>query len=98
MPDYPTNSKFLTEEESILACQRLAMDGIGVTQGAHVRIGKREAVIMTLTDWRVWAQTILFNLVCGSQTMQYFLPTIVGVFGWKGYEGQCESSNGGINR
>ncbi|KAF2797590.1 putative nicotinamide mononucleotide permease [Melanomma pulvis-pyrius CBS 109.77] len=94
MPDYPTNSKFLTEEESILACQRLAMDGIGVTQGAHVRIGKREAVIMTLADWRVWAQTILFNLVCGSQTMQYFLPTIVGVFGWKGYEGQYHTIPG----
>lgn len=89
MPDYPSTSKFLYEEEHILACQRLAMDGIGVTQGAHLKVGKRTAFMMTIKDWRVWSQTVLFNLVTGSQTMQYFLPTIVGVFGWKGYEGQC---------
>jgi hypothetical protein len=45
---------------------------------------------MTVTDWRVWAQCFLFVLVTGSQTMQYFIPTLVGSFGWTGHIGQCK--------
>ncbi|KXJ93668.1 major facilitator superfamily domain-containing protein [Microdochium bolleyi] len=90
MPDYPSNSKrFLNEEESILACNRLAVDGIGLAQGAsNVKLGHWEAFVMTCKDWRVWAQCIMFVLVTGSQTMQYFIPTLVNSFGWKGYVGQ----------
>ena len=93
MPDYPTNSKrFLNEEETILACNRLAIDGIGLTQGAHgEHLSHWKAFKMCVGDWRTWAQCVLFVLVTGSQTMQYFIPTLVGSFGWKGPEGQCKS-------
>ncbi|KAF2646049.1 nicotinamide mononucleotide permease [Massarina eburnea CBS 473.64] len=94
MPDYPSKSRYLHEEERILACQRLALDGVGLAQGAHVRVGKWEAVKMTVRDWRVWTQTLLFTLVTGSQTMQYFLPTIVGTLGWEGYDGQYHTIPG----
>lgn len=34
MPGYPSNSKrFLSEEEMVLACNRLAADGIALTHG-----------------------------------------------------------------
>ncbi|KAJ4298115.1 hypothetical protein N0V90_006014 [Kalmusia sp. IMI 367209] len=90
MPDYPSNSKrFLNEEESILACNRLAVDGIALTQGTGVeQIPHWVAFKMTCSDWRVWAQCLLFVLVTGSQTMQYFIPTLVKSFGWKGPSGQ----------
>ncbi|KAH7376371.1 putative nicotinamide mononucleotide permease [Plectosphaerella cucumerina] len=90
MPDYPSTSKrFLTEEESILACNRLAVDGIGLTQGSGVEhIPHWTAFKMTVRDWRVWAQCLLFVLVTGSQTMQYFIPTLVNSFGWTGPQGQ----------
>ncbi|EOO00178.1 putative nicotinamide mononucleotide permease protein [Phaeoacremonium minimum UCRPA7] len=90
MPDYPSNSKrFLNEEESILACNRLAADGIGLTQGRGVEhIPHWTAFKMTCVDWRVWAQCLLFVLVTGSQTMQYFIPTLVKSFGWTGPVGQ----------
>lgn len=92
MPDYPSNSKrFLNEEESILACNRLAVDGIGLTQGKGAeKIPHWTAFKMTCADWRVWAQCFLFVLVTGSQTMQYFIPTLVESFGWKGPQGQCK--------
>ncbi|KAL3477329.1 major facilitator superfamily domain-containing protein [Aspergillus californicus] len=90
MPDYPSNSKrFLSEEESILACNRLAVDGIGLTQGTGAEnIPHWVAFKMTVSDWRVWAQCFLFVLVTGSQTMQYFIPTLVESFGWTGPDGQ----------
>ncbi len=93
MPDYPSTSKrFLDEEESLLACNRLAVDGIAMAQGAGTeQISHWDAFKMTVNDWRVWAQCLLFVLVTGAQTMQYFIPTLVETFGWTGYVGQCES-------
>ncbi|CAH0016681.1 unnamed protein product [Clonostachys rhizophaga] len=90
MPDYPSNSKrFLKEEEMILACNRLTVDGIALTQGTGAKeIPHWQAFKMTCVDWRVWAQCFLFVLVTGSQTMQYFIPTLVKSFGWKGAVGQ----------
>ncbi|KAH8878762.1 putative MFS transporter [Thozetella sp. PMI_491] len=90
MPDYPSTSKrFLNEEQSLLACQRLAVDGIAMAQGASAEQLSHWAVFkMTCRDWRVWAQCLLFVLVTGSQTMQYFIPTLIAGFGWKGYTGQ----------
>lgn len=92
MPDYPSTSKrFLTEEESQMACTRLAVDGIGLTQGrGATHIPHWVAFKMTCTDWRVWAQCFMFVLVTGSQTMQYFIPTLVNSFGWTGAVGQCQ--------
>lgn len=95
MPDYPSNSKrFLNEEETMLACNRLAVDGIALTQGAHSKpLPHWAAFKLCVSDWRVWAQCILFVLVTGSQTMQYFIPTLVKSFGWSGPIGQCKYSS-----
>lgn len=92
MPDYPsTSQRFLKEDEGLLACNRLAVDGIAMAQSVGAeQISHWNAFKMTVRDWRVWAQCILFVLVTGAQTMQYFIPTIVGTFGWTGYQGQCE--------
>ncbi|EKD15558.1 MFS transporter [Drepanopeziza brunnea f. sp. 'multigermtubi' MB_m1] len=90
MPNYPINSpKFLNEEETILACNRLAMDGIALAQGTgSEELGHWAVFKMTVRDWRVWAQCFIFVLVTGSQTMQYFIPTLVKSFGWTGYTAQ----------
>lgn len=90
MPDYPANSRrFLNEEETLLACNRLAVDGIALTQGSHSKpMPHWQAFKLCVSDWRVWAQCILFVLVTGSQTMQYFIPTLVKSFGWSGHVGQ----------
>ncbi|KAK7743080.1 hypothetical protein SLS62_010713 [Diatrype stigma] len=83
--------RFLKEDESLLACNRLAVDGIALAQGAGAeQISHWAAFVMTVKDWRVWAQCLLFVLVTGAQTMQYFIPTLVESFGWDGYEGQSD--------
>ena len=54
MADYPSNTKWLSPEERLLASQRLAYDGIGNTQGAGERIGNWDAIKMAFSDWKVW--------------------------------------------
>lgn len=98
LPDFPasTTSKFLTEEERILACNRLAVEGISLTQGAHEKVGEWKAFKMVCADWRTWALCLLFALGTGSQTIQYFIPSLVKSFGWEGNTAQCKFANAAI--
>lgn len=88
MADYPSTTRWLTPEEQLLAAQRLAYDGLENTQGAGERTGELKALRMVVTDWRVWLLSLLYALVTGAQTMQYFIPTLVESFGWKSWSGQ----------
>ncbi|WWC72620.1 uncharacterized protein I206_106582 [Kwoniella pini CBS 10737] len=88
MPDWPSTTKFLSGEERVLAAQRLAYDGLASTAGAQGHIGHWQAVKMAVSDWRVWAFTFLYMLCTGAQTIQYFVPTLIGAIGWTGYVGQ----------
>jgi hypothetical protein len=90
MADYPSNTKWLTHEEQLLAAQRLAYDGLGNAQGAHGRITEMQALKMVVSDWRTWILALLYALVTGAQTIQYFIPTLVKDFGWENWEGQCK--------
>lgn len=92
LPDFPasTKSKFLNEEQRILACNRLALQGIGLTQGAHERIREWKAFKMTVSDWRTWCLCLLFVLTTSAQTMLYFFPSLVESFGWEGHKAQCK--------
>lgn len=99
MPDYPTSSKskFLNEQERIIACNRLALEGIGLTQGEAVKVSQWDAFKMTVVDWRTWSLCLLFVLGTGSQTIQYFIPSLVQSFGWSGNKAQCNYANRIVN-
>ena len=43
---------------------------------------------MALTDWRTWVLVVMYMLATGSQTIQYFIPTLVGQLGYTGYHKQ----------
>ncbi|WWD20730.1 hypothetical protein CI109_105206 [Kwoniella shandongensis] len=88
MPDWPSTTKFLSGEERVLAAQRLAYDGLANTGGAQGHIGHWHALKLAVTDWRTWILTVLYMLCTGAQTIQYFVPTLIGALGWKGYVGQ----------
>lgn len=90
MADYPSNTRWLTPDEQLLAAQRLAYDGLGNAQGASGRITEKEAFKMVVKDWRTWILALLYALVTGAQTIQYFIPTLVKSFGWTSWDGQCE--------
>ncbi|WVO17304.1 hypothetical protein L204_104996 [Cryptococcus depauperatus] len=88
MPDWPSTSKMLTPDERLLAAQRLAHDGIGNTASSEGQIGHLDAIKMTFGDWRTWIFVVLYMLATGCQTLQYFVPTLIGALGWTGYLGQ----------
>ncbi|KAK6906561.1 nicotinamide mononucleotide permease [Kwoniella mangroviensis CBS 10435] len=88
MPDWPSTTKFLSGEERVLAAQRLAFDGLANTGGAQGHIGHWQAIKMCVTDWRTWMFVFLYMLCTGAQTIQYFVPTLIGAIGWTGYTGQ----------
>lgn len=87
MPDWPATTKFLTEEERVLAAQRLAYDGLGNTTGGE-KTSEWKAVKLCFTDWRVYCLILLYMLSTGAQTIQYFVPTLVSSMGYSGYDAQ----------
>lgn len=84
LPDWPSTTKFLNEEEKFIAVQRLAADGIGNT-GTSGQPSHKEAAAMAVRDWRTWVLAVMYMLATGSQTIQYFIPTLVGQMGYSGY-------------
>jgi hypothetical protein len=53
MADYPSNIRWLTPEEQLLAAQRLAYDGLGNAQSAYGKIPEKEAFKVVVRDWRI---------------------------------------------
>lgn len=69
LPDWPSTTKWLTEEEQILAAQRLAYDGMASTQGATGKVGHWEAVKLCFSDWKVWIMVVMVRAsLYGSHT------------------------------
>ncbi|EIM86072.1 MFS general substrate transporter [Stereum hirsutum FP-91666 SS1] len=90
LPDWPATTKWLSPEEKFIATQRLAYDGIGGTQdsGAVEQPSHGQAAAMALRDWRTWFLVVMYMLATGSQTIQYFIPTLVEQLGYTGYTKQ----------
>ncbi|KAJ7695351.1 major facilitator superfamily domain-containing protein [Mycena rosella] len=85
LPDWPNSTSWLTPEEKFIAVQRLAYDGIGTTGGTGVEEPSHgRALKMAITDWRTWVLVVMYMLVTGSQTIQYFIPILVGQLGYTG--------------
>ncbi|KAL5513452.1 hypothetical protein ACEPAH_3851 [Sanghuangporus vaninii] len=86
LPDWPATTRWLSQEERDLAIARLKSDGIassgseGSTQPSHT-----EALKSAFKDWRTWGLSFMYMLATGSQTIQYFVPTLVGQLGYSGY-------------
>jgi hypothetical protein len=82
MPDYPSNTPWLTDDEKWLAAARLSADDVGSTDTKHD--GHWASFKQCTTDWRTWLMVFNFMMVTGSQTIQYFIPTLMGNLGYKG--------------
>ncbi|OZJ04492.1 hypothetical protein BZG36_02667 [Bifiguratus adelaidae] len=85
LPDWPSSTKWLTEDEKILAAQRLLSDDIGATQGETNAPSHWQAMKSAFCDWRTIFLCIMYMLSTGAQTIQYFIPTLVGQLGYTSY-------------
>jgi MFS transporter, ACS family, allantoate permease len=54
-PDNPTNARFLTDEEKIIAVERIRSNNAGIEN----KTWKRSQFIEAVLDWKVWAFALL---------------------------------------
>jgi MFS family permease len=86
LPDYPSTTRWLSEEEVHIAEQRLVLDG-------HEPSSKKSEfamrdIMMTLKDWRIYFFVFLFLLDVSAGTISYFIPTIVANLGYSSAQAQ----------
>ncbi|KAK0706274.1 major facilitator superfamily transporter [Lasiosphaeria miniovina] len=80
LPDYPSTTRWLTEEERAFAAWRLLAD-INESDAQKART-VWEGVKLAATDPRLYLFVLLQHLSLLSQTFQYFFPGIVGTLGY----------------
>ena len=86
LPDWPSTTNWFSREETLVAVRRLQLDGIatsGSTTDENPSHGN--ALRLALTDWRLYPLVLMYMLTCGSQSIQYFIPALVGHLGYSGY-------------
>lgn len=81
LPDYPTTTRWLSEEEKELIVRRLSAENLNTT-GEH--LGHMESLRLAFTDWRTYIFLFLYAMATGAMTITYFIPTLVGSLGYKG--------------
>ena len=69
-----------------MAARRLELDGIA-TSGSKIdgSPSHASALKLALTDWRLYPLVFMYMLATGSQTIQCFVPALVGHLGYSGY-------------
>ncbi|KAK9364889.1 major facilitator superfamily domain-containing protein [Lipomyces kononenkoae] len=80
LPNFPSSSKWLLEEERAFAQWRLVMDAKEADEAGSVTL--KDGLMLALKDYRVYIFLICQHLSLLSQTFQYFFPSIVGTLGY----------------
>ena len=83
--DYPTTTKWLSEEEKILAVNRLAQK-----EESDNHVSHRRAFMDAIKDPKTWTFMLAYNLLNSVGTISYFFPTLMNALGYKGRSAQCK--------
>ena len=77
LPDFPANTKRLSDRERELAISRLEADNVtNRTEGAP-RLTSLQAFTQAIQNWRTWLLVAGYMVIVGSSTLSYFYPTLV---------------------
>lgn len=88
LPDYPANTKRLSDRERELAIRRLQEDqGISQTEDS-VHISSGQALLQAVRSWKVWILVAGYMVIVGSSTLSYFYPTLVAGLGYSAVDAQ----------
>ncbi|KAL6247440.1 hypothetical protein RBB50_005786 [Rhinocladiella similis] len=79
LPDYPTNTKWLSEEERKLATTRLI-----IREDLDKKMPYKKAILLSIKDGKLWLFMLSLNTILASGTVSYFFPTLMGALGYKG--------------
>lgn len=81
LPSWPSDTKWLSEEERRLAVWRAKADAEGVTdEGGNESLWTGAKLV--LRDWRVFAIVLQQNLISCTGSFSYFFPAIVKGLGY----------------
>lgn len=79
LPDFPTTTSWLTDEERRLAIRRLEEDtGIGEDEEP----GNTRGLWLAITDWKVWWMSIALSALVISLSFNAFFPTLSATMGF----------------
>jgi hypothetical protein len=90
LPDFPGNTKWLTEEEREYAVGRLIADN-NADSDEDSAIGHWRSFLMAARDWRTWLFCFGQSTCTAAGTITYFIPTLTGALGYHGTEAQYVS-------
>jgi len=88
LPDFPSNTKRLSERERQLAISRLAADDVQARSADSPNITTLGALKQGLGNWRTWLLVIGYMVIVGSSTLTYFIPTLVNGLGYTSHKAQ----------
>ena len=77
LPDFPANTKKLTQGERELAISRLEADHVNSRTEDTPRLTSLQALRQSITNWRTWLLVAGYMVIVGSSTLSYFYPTLV---------------------
>ncbi|KFY29700.1 hypothetical protein V494_08541 [Pseudogymnoascus sp. VKM F-4513 (FW-928)] len=78
LPDFPLTTKWLTEEERILADGRIKRDTVGLTPDKGAKEGFKQAI----RDPRLYLLCFMQNMHLSACSFNNFFPTVVGSLGY----------------
>jgi hypothetical protein len=78
LPDHPSNTRWLTEEERILADERIKHDTVGLAPSKGARAGFLQAI----RDPRLYLLCFIQNMHLSACSFNNFFPTVVGSLGF----------------
>jgi hypothetical protein len=85
LPDFPSNTKRLSDRERHLAITRLQEPG-------HIhsedQISSKQALLQAVRSWKVWIMVAGYVVIVGSSTLSYFYPTLVAGLGYSAVDAQ----------
>jgi hypothetical protein len=81
LPDFPTNTRWLTDEERRLALRRLEEDaGVGDQQETEEG-GLLYGFFLAIKDWRVWWLALAMTSQVVALSFNAYFPTLAATMG-----------------
>jgi hypothetical protein len=81
LPDFPTNTRWLSDEERRLALKRLEEDtGVGDQQETETG-GPLHGLVLAIKDWRVWWLALAMTSQVVALSFNAYMPTLAATMG-----------------
>jgi hypothetical protein len=82
LPDFPTTTKWLSDDERRLALRRMQEDaGVG-DQNETEEGGRAHGLYLAVTDWKVWWFAMAVNAIVVSLSFNAYFPTLSATLGY----------------